>query len=117
MPRKSEIQCHYCAWLDVHCYVVILLFVCRVTKWLEEEPERRKRLQEEKKKRLQQRRAQPKHYFDDQAYMKQLRANEEEMDDALKQGVCVCVCVCVCVVGGSEAGSLATLCRSGSKLK
>ena len=71
-----------------------VLFVYRVTKWLEEEPERRKRLQEEKKKRLQQRRAQPKHYFDDQAYMKQLRANEEEMDDALKQG-CVYVCVCV----------------------
>ena len=63
----------------------------RVSKWLEEEPERKKRLREEKRKRLQQRRVQPKHFFDDQAYMQQLRANEEDMDDALKQGVCVCM--------------------------
>ena len=70
------------------CYnipsVVILMF--RVNQWLEEEPERRRKLREEKRKRLQQRRNQPKHFFEDQAYMDQLRANEEEMDDALKQG-------------------------------
>ena len=63
-----------------------------MSKWLEEEPERKKRLREEKRKRLQQkRRVQPKHFFDDQAYMQQLRANEEDMDDALKQGMCVCM--------------------------
>ena len=67
----------------------VYVYVYRVSKWLEEEPQRKKKLREEKRKRVMHRRTQPKHFFDDQGYMKQLRANEEEMDDALKQGVCV----------------------------
>ena len=57
----------------------------RVTKWLEDEPERKKKRQEEKKRRLV-KKAPPKHFFDDQAYMDQLRSNDEDMDGALKQG-------------------------------
>ena len=57
-----------------------------MTKWLEDEPERKRKKREEKMKRLLQKKVPPKHFFDDQAYMQQLRANEEDMDSALKQG-------------------------------
>ena len=60
---------------------------CRVAKWLEDEPERKRKRQEEKRKRLLTKKVPPKHFFDDQAYMEQLRNNEEGMDDALKQGI------------------------------
>lgn len=70
--------------LVVHLLTHIL--TNRVSKWLEDEPERKKRRREEKRKRLLQKKVPPKHFFDDQAYMEQLRSNEEGMDSALKQG-------------------------------
>jgi hypothetical protein len=57
----------------------------RVTKWLEDEPERKRR-QEEKRKRRLAKKVPPKHFFDDRDYMEQLRSTEEGMDGALKQG-------------------------------
>lgn len=57
-----------------------------MTEWLENEPERKRQKQEEKRKRLLKKKVPPKHFFDDQAYMEQLRSNEEDMDSALKQG-------------------------------
>ena len=71
-----------------------------MTKWLENEPERKKKRREEKRKRLLQKKVPPKHFFDDQAYMQQMRANEEDMDSALKQGTCTlyhiqCTCACI----------------------
>ena len=63
------------------------VFTQRVSKWIEDEPERKRRRREEKRKRLLQKKVPPKHFFDDQAYMNQLRANEEDMDSALKQGM------------------------------
>ena len=58
----------------------------RVSKWIEDEPERKRRQREEKRKRLLKKKDPPKHFFDDQAYMEQLRNNEDEIDSALKQG-------------------------------
>ena len=58
----------------------------RLAEWIKAEPERRRKLVEERRKRLEKRRAEPKHYFDDPAYMQQIKATEEGMDDALRQG-------------------------------
>lgn len=84
MPRKSEWKPTLLVHLLIHA------LTNRVSKWLEDEPERKKRRREEKRKRLLQKKVPPKHFFDDQAYMEQLRANEEGMDSALKQGTCTC---------------------------
>ena len=71
------------------------IYIHRVTKWLEEEPERKRKKREEKRKRRLQKRVPPKHFFEDQAYMDQLRANEEDMDSALKQGTGFSHSVCI----------------------
>ena len=68
------------------CASVTVSFCHRVEKWLEDEPERKRKKREEKRKRLLQKKVPPKHFFNDQVYMQQLRANEEDMDGALKQG-------------------------------
>jgi len=61
---------------------------CRVAKWLKAEPERRKKLEEEKRKRLAMKKGESsKHYLEDHKYMEQIKSTEENMGDALKQGL------------------------------
>ena len=74
---------------------IVHIACLRVTKWLEDEPERKRRKLEEKKKRRVAKKVPPKHFFDDHAYMEQLRSNEEGMDDALKQGALYRKCGCL----------------------
>ena len=89
MLRKSETRAEpFIIVFTVTGYFLVFCFCCeRASKWLEDEPERKKKRREEKRKRLQQKKIPPKHFFNDQAYMQQLRANEEDMDSALKQGI------------------------------
>lgn len=61
--------------------------VTRLAEWVAKEPERRKRSAEEKKKKLEKRRSEPKHHFNDTSYMDQIRSTEENIDNALQQGL------------------------------
>lgn len=59
----------------------------RMAKWMAQEPERKKKLIEEKKKRLEKHRNEPKHHFNDSSYMDQIHSTEENIDNALQQGM------------------------------
>lgn len=62
------------------------MHVVRLAQWIKDSAEKKKEAEEEKKVRRERRRAGPKHVFTDHAYMNQIQANAESIDDALKQG-------------------------------
>lgn len=62
------------------------LTINRLAQWIKDAAEKKKEAEKEKQARREQRRAGPKHIFNDQEYMKQIQANADNIDDALKQG-------------------------------
>ena len=60
----------------------------RLAEWAKAQPEKeRKKEMEKARKRDMLLSGGPKHFFDDSEYMQQLEATEDNMDDALRQGL------------------------------
>lgn len=59
----------------------------KITKWVKDEPERKRMKEEAKRKKRQKILSRPKYFFNDPEYMEQKRSTEDNMHDALKQGM------------------------------